>query len=237
MKNRSDKATQSPKKGSSALKQNGKDKLGNQQSAGRNKDEESEFRMEQTGSKGRNKKNEYAYEDSENDQQQQQRSGMSEFERGYYEGRRSYEYEMRSRGNQNGHRGYNGNGNGNGNGHSNGNGSGSYNRSRNDYDEYPEYNGASRNQRQGMGRTYTSQREQDDHNKRSSYGNFPEDNGHEDYHGLDHEYQNRGYQSFGQSQGFGNRSGQQNGQDWEDQDNYRDGNASVKQGKGRYGSR
>jgi hypothetical protein len=160
------------------------------------------------------------------------RTGMSEFERGYYEGRRSFELEMRNGG-------YRRSSDESGSGYSR-----NYNemRGRNQPPESmlsqngpTEYNGANRNQRfnsdNSRNRTYTSQNEFDQYSRGSG---FAED---EDMEYDDHEFQNRGYQGSGQVEGFGHRSGMQNGQDWEARDHYRDGNAPVRNGKGRYGSR
>jgi ubiquitin len=270
MKNRSDKATQTPKKGSSNLKQNGKDQLGRKQSSeSSDRDDEMELkaRAEETGTKGRERKSAYAYTDAddmfeqqnEKQSQKNKKSGMSEFERGFYEGRKAYEHEMRSKQ-------Y---------GQSSGNGHGdrySGQRYGSTYGEHPQSRGSeeyrgSNKRHSGLGyhghvegaigegrnrdtqrfRTsgrsggsehvhYNPREEQDRYSTRYSEGKFPEDRNFEEFD-MDHDYQNEGHQSFGETEGFGFRSGQQQGQDWEEQDNYRDGNAPVKRGKGRYGSR
>lgn len=54
---------------------------------------------------------------------------------------------------------------------------------------------------------------------------------------IKRDYQNEGHQYFGETEGFGNRYGQQHGQDWIEQDEYREGHSQTKRGHGRYGSR
>ena len=51
------------------------------------------------------------------------------------------------------------------------------------------------------------------------------------------EYRHEGYQSFGNTEGFGARGGRQHGNDWRDEDEYRYGHAPRKRGFGKYGSR
>jgi hypothetical protein len=261
MKNKSKEATQSPKKGSSSLRRNGKDALGNKQS-----DHQPESNQDTENDSGESAKNR---SNPRNKQQPQ----MSEFERGYYEGRKAAEHEMHYRQyghgggnghnthghNGHGHNGHNHNGHGH-NGHSQRNGNiygenpassgrdeyrGSNKRhpglGHSDYIEN-EYNGATRTQpfktgniRGGRGPAMSSQMEYDTYRRNAPSSGFDED---DEYGTFDeHEFHGKGYQSSGQIEGFGHRSGQQNGQDWEEQDEYRDGNAPRKTGKGRYGSR
>jgi hypothetical protein len=257
MKNKSDKATQSPKTGSSSLKRNGKDQLGRKQKTNsKNTDmgeDEDDLRRENGSDWPRANQRSGSIKNSDGNDGGRS-SQMSEFERGYYEGRKAYENEMRSRQYGSSSEGqYR-------NDHNERQGGGR--NSRNSYGEHPEsrgaeeyrgsnkrhpgigpddyvadvYNGATRDLRfnsdGGRRGTYTSQNEQDRYN-RSGYDN--RDSYEDDMD--DHEFRNSGYQSSGQTEGFGHRDGQQRGQSWEDQDDYRDGKAPVKRGKGRYGSR
>lgn len=50
-------------------------------------------------------------------------------------------------------------------------------------------------------------------------------------------YLDEGYQSYGNVEGFGRRSGVEHGQDWLEDDEYRHGHAQRKRGYGKYGSR
>lgn len=50
-------------------------------------------------------------------------------------------------------------------------------------------------------------------------------------------YLDEGYQSYGNVEGFGRRSGVEHGQDWLEEDEYRHGHAQRKRGYGKYGSR
>jgi hypothetical protein len=261
MKNKSDKATQSPKTGSSSLKQNGKDQLGRKQKTNSkntdmgNDENEDDMRMEGSDWPRANQRSGSIKNSDGNDGGRS--SQMSEFERGYYEGRRAYENEMRSRqyGSSSGGQFRNDQDEGSRGGRN----------SRSMYGEHPEsrgaeeyrgsnkrhpgigpdnyvadvYNGATRDIRfsseGGRRGTYTSQNEQDRYNRSGGGYDRYENTSEDDMD--DHEFRNRGYQSSGQTEGFGHRDGQQQGQSWEDQDDYRDGKAPVKRGKGRYGSR
>jgi hypothetical protein len=236
MKNKSDKATQSPKTGSSSLKRNGKDQMGRKQKANsRNTgmhEDENDLRMENGSEWPRANQRSGSIKNSDGNDGGRS-SQMSEFERGYYEGRRAYENEMRSRQF----------GSSSGGQYRNDQNRTSRSERNSPIDQIGQedhvwgiYNGATRNLRFDSNgerrRTFTSQNEQDRFN-RSGYDN--RDSYEDDMD--DHEFRNRGYQSSGQVEGFGHRDGQQQGQSWEDQDDYRDGNAPVKRGKGRYGSR
>jgi hypothetical protein len=50
-------------------------------------------------------------------------------------------------------------------------------------------------------------------------------------------YRNEGYQNMGNTEGFGTRGGRQQGHDWREEDEYREGHAPRKRGYGKYGSR
>ena len=54
---------------------------------------------------------------------------------------------------------------------------------------------------------------------------------------TDRDYQHEGHQYSGEIEGFGNRTEQQHGQDWIEQDEYREGHSQTKRGHGKYGSR
>jgi hypothetical protein len=113
---------------------------------------------------------------------------------------------------------------------------GGSNMSDEDADEENYSSGSRRNE--GRSRNQSRENvEMNNYNDRSTGGmnRFPEDEGYDEY--FDREYRNTGYQASGQVEGFGRRSGQQQGQDWEDQDDYRGGNAANRKGKGRYGNR
>lgn len=83
-----------------------------------------------------------------------------------------------------------------------------------------------------------NQRNDQNKYKRSSF----EDQEQTDRGGIrgsetERDYQHEGHQYFGETEGFGNRLGHQHGQDWIEQDEYREGHSQTKRGHGRYGSR
>jgi hypothetical protein len=66
--------------------------------------------------------------------------------------------------------------------------------------------------------------------------NYIEDDEDEGYD-VDHEYRHRGYQTYGQTEGFGWRERHRNEGNWEDKDEYRGGHAQRRRAFGKYGSR
>ncbi len=69
--------------------------------------------------------------------------------------------------------------------------------------------------------------------RQNKYGRFDQE---EDLD-RDRFYKHEGHQVSGNVEGFGKRGGIQNGQDWRDEDEYREGHAPRKRGFGKFGSR